>query len=306
MAGVPGRRKRRLRPKAEGLELRAADDRIVGRPLVTPRKVVEVDGGARWEVRCVAPRMIVGPGPAEAERIGLWRALERVRREGRPGAGKRSLVRVELVRVTAEVMDRVCRWPRLPRRCSVARAAEVLGVSRELVGKWIRQGKLKARQVRRSGIGAIHSVRYPTNGLLRRLASGEEHRRPEWHRSLSGQMGDADWAAARFAGENRSEWVVRTGEPMAVSAGGVRGVKRYWVCPVCGRRAMRLYLPAGPLARSGRTWAPWRWQCRWCTGVVSEAGLTRKGQYDVLGLWLLKMSCGRVGGPEFRRVKGKG
>lgn len=291
-----------LRPwNAECLTLRAADDRIAGRALVVPRKVREADGRARWEVSHASPRMIVQPGAAEAERIGLWRTLETVRREGRPGAGVRSVVGVELVRVTGAMMGRVCGWPRLPRKCSASRAAKLLGVSKILIWKWVCMGKLARRRARRLGRGAMYAVSYPRASWLRRRATGEAERYPHWHRSLSGEMADAAWAAERFRREGRSAWVVRVGKLVMMRPRLGLGVKRQWVCPVCGRQVSRLYLPSGPLARGGRTWSAWRWQCRWCTGLVSEAGVMADGGKDNLNLWLLKSTCGQLGGNEWRK-----
>jgi len=291
-----------LRPwHAECLLLRAADDRIEGKPLVRGRPAAGPDGRPAWVLDRRRRRMAVRPDEAEAERIGLWRVLEQVRREGQAGAGEPTIVAVELVPVTAETIDRACRWPRLPRKCSVARAAKLLGVSPDVVRLWVRMGKLVRRRARGMGRRVRYAVSYPRASLVRRRASGEAAVYPRRHRSLSGEMADADWARERFAREGRREWIVRVGAPATVGRHRGRGMRRRWVCPSCGRMVVHLYLPAGPLARSGRTWSPWRWQCRWCTGLVSEAGVIADGGTDSLGLWLLKETCGRLGGNEFRK-----
>jgi len=291
-----------LRPwHAECLLLRAADDRVRGKPLVRPRLVTGPDGRRTWAVERRRRRMAVRPDEAEAERIGLWDVLEQVRREGRPGAGDRTIVAVDLVPVTAETIARLCRWPRLPRKCSASRAAKLLGVSKHLIWQWVRMGKLEHRRARRLGRGAMYAVSYPRASRLRRLASGETWVYPRRHRSVSGEMADAAWAADRFARQGRRQWIVRVGRPVTVVPRGGRGVRRRWVCPSCGRVVRNMYLPAGPLARSGRTWSPWRWQCPRCTGLVSEAGVNADGGKDSLNLWLLKQTCGRLGGNEFRK-----
>jgi len=291
-----------LRPwHAECLVLRAADDRVKGKPLVRGRAAAGPDGRPTWVLQRRRRRMAVRPDDAESERIGLWRVLEQVRRQCRPGAGEPTIVAVELVPVTAETIDRACRWPRLPRQCSVARAARLLGMDEGVVRTWVRMGKLERRRARRRGRDEPrYLVSYPRADQVRRRASGEACVYPRRHRSLSGEMADAGWAARRFARERRREWIVRIGVATVVPGGG-RGGRRYWVCPSCGRMAMYVHLPAGPLARSGRTWAPWRWQCGRCTGLASEAKLIGNGSTDSLGLWLLKQTCGRLSGNEFRR-----
>lgn len=290
-----------LRPwNAECLVLRAADDRIAGRPLVEGRLVAGPDGQREWRVRHVGGRR-ARPDSAERERVGLWEALETVRREGRSGFGERTIVGVELVRVTARLLARVCGWPRLPKGCSVSRAAQLLGVSRDVVRLWIRSGKLGACCAGDRGVGAIHSIRYPRADLLRRLATRDDERRPTSYRSLMGQMARASWAAQRWREARHEEWLVRVAVDVPRMPRGGRGARRRWVCPSCGRKVMRVYLPAGPLARSGRTWSAWRLQCRRCTGLVSEAGMMGNGASDVFGLGLLKQTCGQMGGNEFRK-----
>jgi len=300
-----------LRPwAAECLLLRAADRRIRGR----------VVGAADRAAQRGLPRNL---GAAEAERIGLWHALEALRStiatfaggkaklartRGRPSPRRNQssplgdVLSVEVVRIDACLVDRVCPWPRLPRRCSVKRAAALLGVCEDTIGRWIHAGKLTGRRARHGRRGRLRwEVGYPPTSRLVARFTGETVRHPRRARRLMGPEGDATWAAVRFAANDLTSWAVRIGRWQEGGPQGQPVRQLLWLCPSCSRAAEQLYLPAGAQAKAGRTWGPWRFQCRACTGVESEAEAWSHAGTDALNLTMLKLTAGRLSGNEFRK-----
>jgi len=282
-----------LRPwVGECLLLRSEDTRIEGIQ-VAWRNRRGAGYGRRVHRAAALPR-----GRYDAEAIGLTAALAEMRkRDSR-------IVSVELVRINARLLERVCPWPELPANCSIAQAARLFGVDYHTITQWCRQGKLireKAVGPGKACRGQHWTVRYPeTDPVLRRF-HGQRYRRPEWARRLMCSEPDAAWAIGRFRSERRVAWVVRMGEAMRGPT-GLLGARRFWRCPVCGRQSWVLYLPAGSMAKLGRTWAMWRWQCWECSGTMSEQGAWTCHLADPFSRAILKLTCGRVSGNEFRAV----
>jgi len=280
-----------LRPWiGECLRLRAGDKRIEGIPAAWRNRLGA--GYARRIHRAAAlPR-----GRYDAKAIGLPAALADM------GNRDSRTVSVELVRISARLLERVCRWPELPENCSVKEAAQLFGVDFNTITLWCKAGKLVRERVVGSGKRCKNqrwTVRYvETDPVLRRF-HGQRYKRPEWSHRLMCPEPDAAWAAGRFRGKRRVEWAVRVTENLP-GAWQRAHPKRFWRCPVCGRRSRLLYLPAGPMARKGRTWASWRWQCRECTGAEPEQEAWSGQLGDPFSRWILKLTCGRVSGNEFR------
>jgi len=302
-----------LRPwHGECLVLRAADTRLPVRTVARrtgqprgqrgPGETVERDRDV-W--RIIDTR--------QGDCIGLWRALEELRAATwrgraqeaprRPSGQAREPVEVGLVRIDAALVRRACRWPRLPRRCTITEAARRLGVSREAIRLWLKEGKLAARPARGPRLHPrtrVYVDYAATSRLLQRMG-GPRVRHPDGARRLWCDEPNPDWVVERFRRERRRHLVVRVVRLVGSRGGGPLRRQAVWVCPTCGAEAVRLYLPAGPMAWYGRTWSPWRFQCPWCTGVASEAKAWSAHASDGINRWALKLSCGSVSGNDWRR-----
>jgi hypothetical protein len=284
-----------LRPwHSECLILRSGDTRISARDL-TPDGATERCHGRSRPCKPFLPART-------ADRIGLTATLDRLRRHDA------SLIRVELVRINSRLLDRVCRWPDLPENCSAKEAARLLGVDRLVIQKWCKQGKLVKEPYSGPGIGRGRKgrVRYVETDPILRRQHGRKYIYPERAKRLMCPDPDVDWAVGRFRSSRRSEPMVRITETIAQkSSKRPRRPTPFWVCPTCHTRCRQLFLPAGPMAASGRTFAAWQFQCLHCTGILSEAS-TWGQPCDPLGRTILKMTLGRVGGREFRRALSNG
>jgi hypothetical protein len=293
-----------LRPwSSECLILKANDTRIRGRTVARctgeayalsgPGEWIDRDPGAAQEVEGF-----------EAERLGLLGALEELRRGSWQGRERTTgdLAAVELVGIDADLVDSVCRWPVLPRKCTKNMAAERLGVNIATVTRWLIEGKLVARPARGKRHPSTRQyVSYPATSRLVQRQGGPTERHPDQARRMMCEEPDIDWVVSGFRREQRRQPVVRLARWVRTTRGRVDGRKHFWVCPVCRAEAYHLYLPAGPMARAGVTWSGWRFQCRCCAGVTSEAREWGRDGADALGQWALKLSCGQLSGNEFRR-----
>jgi len=310
---MPRWQRRAMRPSVlrpchgECLILRANDTRIVGRGVARATGRPHAAGGPgeciEHQARALGPLDL-----ADAERIGLLAALERLRRGSWRTGGRRlgGLAAVELVTVDARLIGRVCRWPVLPRKCTKGMAAKRLGVTYATITRWLCEGKLVARRAR----GKRHPstrvyVAYPQTSRLLQRYGGPAERHPDRATRVMCHEPDVDWVIDRFRRGKRREHVVRLARWVRTTRGSGYGLKHVWVCPRCGQTGYQLYLPAGPMAKAGRTFGSWTFACRCCAGVASEAREWGRDGADGFGLWALKLSCGRVSGNEFRRGMGE-
>lgn len=283
-----------LRPyHTECVVLRSDDNRIAGQVAGwrTDRRTDAGQGGRGYRLAAH------GLERETAKRIGLEKQLAILRRGGR------KLEKVEVVWIDGEVVERVCGWPELPADCSTAEACGILGVSRGTIYRWVQEGKLVMTKVAntRRGAKTRMAVSYRTRrGPLKEFL-GDKFMKPErWHRVMM-EAPDERWAASRFRGEGRRECVVRVSMRTVKPGDEKIGTLAYWVCPTCGYRGRHLFLPAGAMAKEGLTWSRWSFQCRWCTGVLSEKSVW-EGETDSLGRTLLKMTAGRMSGNEWRQM----
>ena len=212
-------------------------------------------------------------------------------------------VSAERVVVDARLIDRVCRWPVLPEGCTAKEAARLLGVDVTTVRVWVREGKLVGRLPPGAWRG-MH-ISYPEASLPLRVATGRRHKYPERPARKMVPEPLVRRVVQRFGGEGRREQLVRLRlrHPLPISP---EHTYAHWQCPSCGRRPYILYLPAGHMARAGRTWSPWRFQCRACAGIVSEGTAWSCAGSDGLGQSILKLTCGRISGNDWRRMMKEG
>jgi len=253
---------------------------------------------AYWEGRARRPSVL---RPWHGECLELRAADTRItgRTIAVPPVARHAAVRAELVTVDAALVSRVCRWPELPAECTPREAARLLGVNVHTIYHWVASGKLSKRPKNQSR--RRFYVGYAATGFPTRVTTGRTHRHPDRARRLMIPEPDVDWVVERFcAEEGRREHLVRLWQrqPFARNPDFARP---RWLCPVCGRRPYLVYLPAGAMARRGRTWTPWRWQCDRCTGVDSETNPWRHPNGDGLHQTILKLTCGRASGTDFRR-----
>jgi hypothetical protein len=184
----------------------------------------------------------------------------------------------------------------------MAEATRRLGVSRNTITRWAAKGRLTAQPPIQSASGRRpRHVSYPPASPAMAVLSGSAERHPEQAVRVMCEEPDAAWAAERFELERRREMAVRI-ERVEGGRNAPLQRRHYWLCPVCGCSVALLLLPAGRPARSGLTFAPWRFQCCRCTGVESEAEAWGSSHRDALGQWALKASCGRTSGREFRKA----
>ena len=55
------------------------------------------------------------------------------------------------------------------------------------------------------------------------------------------------------------------------------------------------------MARAGRLWSRWQFQCIDCTGAGYETTAWQTPGSDALGRWIQKETLGRMNGTEFRK-----
>jgi len=144
------------------------------------------------------------------------------------------------------------------------------------------------------------AVAYRRRPKLPGVHSGREIVWPEGAARVFCDDPDVDWAVERFADHRQRERVVRVARYRRNMGNSVRPVP-LWICPTCGRDAGQLLLPAGPMARAGRLWSRWRFQCMDCTGATSETAAWESPSSDPLSRWIQKETCGWMNGTEFRK-----
>ena len=260
-----GRRAKRpsvLRPwRGECLCLRAADPRLYGRIVPIPAPTPPTPGSAP-----AAPPSV--PVRAQQIRFG-WRQLRAW-----------------------------CDWPTLPDPCSPSQVARILGVTRDTIARWCRSGKLLRRPAPARGSQPRWLVQYRPARETARLAARPPYNYPDGRfKRAYADHPDLAWAVDTFRHGRHCESLVRLACPRGIP-GRRPGPLWLWLCPTCGRRCLELYLPAGPMARHGRHWRPWRFQCRVCTDFTSEPSSRRS---DAFNRWLLRSSAGLIGRSEFRQ-----
>ncbi|MBN2583946.1 MAG: helix-turn-helix domain-containing protein [Planctomycetes bacterium] len=206
-------------------------------------------------------------------------------------------VRTERVVVDAYLLTRVCRWPELPDDCTPRRAARRLGVSVYTIYDWVRSGRLVKTPLKNDP--RRFTVQYPPTARAVQLAGGRWHHHPDRAKRVIMHEPDVRWVADRFRNARREETLIRQWWPHPFSNNPGYSRPR-WLCPVCGRSSYVVYLPAGEMARQGRTWGEWRFQCRRCAGVQSESAPWHQKRGDGLNQYILKLTCGLIDGTHFR------